>query len=608
MARAAVPARRDLGRAGDELLAVQRARRAASSSASSTTTAPRSALDRRAGHGLQLALLPAGASGPGTRYGYRVHGPYAPEEGHRFNPHKLLIDPYAKAIDGGGATGTRPTRCPTSPTAPTTPTSSSTTRTTPTRSRSSIVVDQRFDWEDDRRAAHPVARDRHLRGPRQGLHEAPPRACARTCGAPTPGWPPTRRWPTSRTSASPPSSSCRSTTSSTSRSSHERGLTNYWGYSSIGYLAPHAGYSATGRTGDQVREFKGMVKALHGAGIEVILDVVYNHTAEGNHLGPDAVVQGRRQRRLLPPRARRPAALHGLHGHGQLAQRRAPERPAAHHGLAALLGHGVPRGRLPLRPRQRAGPRALRRRPPERVLRRHPPGPRPLAGQAHRRALGRRPGRLPGRELPGAVERVERHLPRRGPRLLARRGAGGGVRLALHRVGGPLRRRGPARVRLDQLHHRPRRLHPARPRLLQREAQRGQPRGQPRRDRRQPLLELRGRGADRRPRDRGPALPPAAQLPHDAHALARRPHAPRRRRARAHPGRQQQRLVPGQRDLLARLGPRGRRPGARSPSRGGSSTCAAPTRSSGARPSSSATSRRAPACPTSGGSAPTGAG
>jgi isoamylase len=67
---------------------------------------------------------------------------------------------------------------------------------------------------------------------------------------------------------------------------HERGLTNYWGYSSIGYLAPHALYAATGTHGEQVREFKGMVKALHGAGIEVILDVVYNHTAEGNHLGP----------------------------------------------------------------------------------------------------------------------------------------------------------------------------------------------------------------------------------------------------------------------------------------------------------------------------------
>ena len=66
----------------------------------------------------------------------------------------------------------------------------------------------------------------------------------------------------------------------------DRGLSNYWGYSTIGYLAPHAGYAATGTHGEQVREFKGMVKALHRAGIEVILDVVYNHTAEGNHLGP----------------------------------------------------------------------------------------------------------------------------------------------------------------------------------------------------------------------------------------------------------------------------------------------------------------------------------
>ena len=78
----------------------------------------------------------------------------------------------------------------------------------------------------------------------------------------------------------------RSTTSSTSTTWSSKGLTNYWGYSSIGYLAPHALYSATGRHGEQVREFKGMVKALHRAGIEVILDVVYNHTAEGNHLGP----------------------------------------------------------------------------------------------------------------------------------------------------------------------------------------------------------------------------------------------------------------------------------------------------------------------------------
>src|SRR6202043_1209215 len=72
----------------------------------------------------------------------------------------------------------------------------------------------------------------------------------------------------------------------------ERGLTNYWGYSTIGFLAPHALYAATGTRGEQVREFKGMVKALHRAGIEVILDVVYNHTAEGNHLGPMLAFRG----------------------------------------------------------------------------------------------------------------------------------------------------------------------------------------------------------------------------------------------------------------------------------------------------------------------------
>ena len=244
-----------------------------------------------------------------------------------------------------------------------------------------------------------------------------------------------------------------------------------------------------------------MVKALHRAGIEVILDVVYNHTAEGNHLGPDAVVPRRRQHVLLPARARRPAPLHGLHGHRQHAQRHAPERAAADHGLAALLGDRLPRRRVPVRSGVRAGPRAVRRRPAERVLRRHPSGPGALAGQADRRAVGRRPRRLPGRQLPGAVVGVERHLPRHDARLLARRGARRRVRAAAYRLQRPLPGRRPPPVRVDQLHHRPRRLHAARPRLLQREAQRGQQGGQPRRDRRQPVLELRRRGGDRRPRD-----------------------------------------------------------------------------------------------------------
>ena len=211
-----------------------------------------------------------------------------------------------------------------------------------------------------------------------------------------------------------------------------------------------------------------MVKALHRAGIEVILDVVYNHTAEGNHLRPDARLQGHRQRLVLPADAGRPEPLHGLHGHRQQPQPGAPERAAADHGLAALLGHGVPRRRLPLRPGLGAGARALRRRPPVGVLRRHPPGPGALAGQADRRAVGSRARRLPGRQLPGALDGVERPLPRHDARRLARRDERGGVRLALHRLERSLRGRRPAPVRLDQLRHRPRRLHARRPRLLQR--------------------------------------------------------------------------------------------------------------------------------------------
>ena len=214
----------------------------------------------------------------------------------------------------------------------------------------------------------------------------------------------------------------------------------------------------------------------------------------------DALLQGRRQQVLLPPHARGRALLHGLHGHGQLAQRGPPERAADDHGLAALLGHGVPRRRLPLRPRQRARPRALRRRPAERVLRHDPPGPDPLPGQADRRAVGRRAGRLPGRQLPRPVVGVERDLPRHDARLLARAGRRRRVRAPAHGLLRPLPGRRPAPVRVGQLHHRARRLHAARPRLLQRQAQRGQPGGQPRRDRRQPVLELRRRGGDRRSR------------------------------------------------------------------------------------------------------------
>jgi isoamylase len=97
----------------------------------------------------------------------------------------------------------------------------------------------------------------------------------------------------------------------------ERGLRNYWGYNSIGFLAPHNEYAAAGQRGEQVAEFKAMVRALHEAGIEVIVDVVYNHTAEGNHLGPVLSMKGIDKRRLLPPGRRRPPLLLRHHRDGQ---------------------------------------------------------------------------------------------------------------------------------------------------------------------------------------------------------------------------------------------------------------------------------------------------
>ena len=99
----------------------------------------------------------------------------------------------------------------------------------------------------------------------------------------------------------------------------DQGLANYWGYNTIGFFAPHNAYSATGQRGQQVQEFKSMVKALHEADIEVILDVVYNHTAEGNQLGPTLCLPRHRQRRLLPARRRRQAALLRHHRHREHA-------------------------------------------------------------------------------------------------------------------------------------------------------------------------------------------------------------------------------------------------------------------------------------------------
>ncbi|MGZ6706571.1 MAG: glycogen debranching protein GlgX, partial [Solirubrobacteraceae bacterium] len=228
--------------------------------------------------------------GPGQRYGYRVYGPYAPAEGHRFNPCKLLIDPYAKAIEGAidfGAGNVLPYTPDGSPDADLEADDEDSADAIP----KSIVVDEGFNWEGDhwpRRPwnetviyethvkgftmRHPAVRE-DLRGTFAGLASDEALAYLKRLGITAVELLPIHHI-------------------ADESFLHGRGLSNYWGYSSIGFLAPHSEYAATGRRGEQVREFKGMVKALHRAGIEVILDVVYNHTAEGNHLGPMLAFKG----------------------------------------------------------------------------------------------------------------------------------------------------------------------------------------------------------------------------------------------------------------------------------------------------------------------------
>jgi isoamylase len=228
--------------------------------------------------------------GPGQRYGYRVHGEYEPRGGHRFNPHKLLLDPYAKAIDG-------PIRWDAANVLPYVPDGSDTADLEldddddADAMPRSVVVDQGFDWEGDtppRRPwhetviyethvrgftmRHPAVRE-DLRGTYAGLASDGALDYMKRLGITAVELLPIHHI-------------------ADESFLHEKGLSNYWGYSSIGYLAPHAMYSASGSRGEQLREFKGMVKALHRAGIEVILDVVYNHTAEGNHLGPMLAFKG----------------------------------------------------------------------------------------------------------------------------------------------------------------------------------------------------------------------------------------------------------------------------------------------------------------------------
>jgi isoamylase len=227
--------------------------------------------------------------GPRQRYGFRVHGPYEPEQGHRFNPNKLLIDPYAKAIDGDVGTGPEIFGYAWEGEEPDLTFSELDSADFVPKS---VVVDESFDWENDQLLRTPwhetVIYELHVKGFTKANPDIPEELRGTYAGLAHPaaiehlqrlGVTAVELMPVHHFLAHP-------------GYLVDKGLSNYWGYDSLNFFAPYAGYSASGALGGQVREFKEMVKALHRAGIEVILDVVYNHTGEGNHLGPTLSMRG----------------------------------------------------------------------------------------------------------------------------------------------------------------------------------------------------------------------------------------------------------------------------------------------------------------------------
>jgi glycogen operon protein len=221
-------------------------------------------------------------TGPGLRYGYRVHGPWQPELGHRCNPAKLLLDPYTRAVDGQVDNH-----------------ASLFERASHGRSRADsaghtmlgVVTDTDFDWGDDRPPQHPYAEtviyEAHVRGLTRTHPDVPAELRGTYAGLAHPAV--TDHLTSLGVTAVELMPVHQFVQDGVLR---DRGLSNYWGYNTIGFFAPHNAYAAHGTRGQQVTEFKAMVKALHAAGLEVILDVVYNHTAEGNEKGPTLSFRG----------------------------------------------------------------------------------------------------------------------------------------------------------------------------------------------------------------------------------------------------------------------------------------------------------------------------
>ena len=226
--------------------------------------------------------------GPGQRYGYRVQGPYAPDQGHRCNPAKLLLDPYARAVEGSitwgpsvfGYRAEDPVQD-----------LSRDDRDSAAAMPRSLVVDPSFEWGTDRHPETPwdetVIYELHVKGFTKERPDLPPEVRGTYAGM---GSPPVvdylRGLGVTAVELLPVHQFVQDD------ALQSRGLRNYWGYNTIGYFAPHNEYRSPCPPGGQVAEFKEMVRNVHAAGLEVLLDVVYNHTAEGDQMGPTLAFRG----------------------------------------------------------------------------------------------------------------------------------------------------------------------------------------------------------------------------------------------------------------------------------------------------------------------------
>ena len=225
---------------------------------------------------------------PGQRYGYRVYGPYDPVHGLRCNPNKLLLDPYAKAIegniDGDESLFSYWFKSPDD-------NSAMNDLDSAAHTMKSAVINPYFDWGNDQ---HPyisyhdsVIYEAHVRGMTNLNMDVPPDIRGTYAGLAYPSVIEyLKKLGVTAIELMPIHQFVNDSFL------QEKGLSNYWGYNTIGFFAPHNAYSSSGERGEQVNEFKSMVKAYHRAGMEVILDVVYNHTAEGNHMGPTLSFKG----------------------------------------------------------------------------------------------------------------------------------------------------------------------------------------------------------------------------------------------------------------------------------------------------------------------------